>query len=236
MSEPVGYPAEPGRSASATSSAQNGEPAELQPQIDQSLQRIEDTLQCLVVQSIRDVNFSVSIADPMLPDIPLISVSEGFCELTGFDRETILGQNCRFLNDGCDIRPALRDGLRLSARTGKHFSGVLNNMKADGTPFLNLLDMRGLSVGKTAAGADRFFIIAVQVDVSERGTDDLPLHHKTQMEHIANLVREELKSAIQRAAIVTATAGDTLGEVTLHPVPKWIPGDVFEQQQEFMGG
>jgi len=163
MSEQVGYPAEPGGDAlAAERDAQEtlAEP-ELQPWIDETLQRIEDTLQCLVVRSILDVNFSVSIADPALPDCPLISVSEGFCELTGFDRETILGQNCRFLNDGCEIRSTVREGLRQSAKTGKHFCGVLNNTKADGTPFLNLLDMRGLSVGKTAAGADRFFIIAV---------------------------------------------------------------------------
>eukprot|EP00913_Durusdinium_trenchii_P007639 g7176.t1 len=70
--------------------------------------RIDLDVSCAVVRSIRDCNFSVSIADPQLPDCPLIAVSEGFCELTGYARERIVGQNCRFLNGGCEIRRHLR--------------------------------------------------------------------------------------------------------------------------------
>ncbi|CAE7671240.1 PHOT2 [Symbiodinium pilosum] len=164
------------------------------------------------------------------PDCPLISVSEGFCELTGYDRETILGQNCRFLNDGCDIQPSDRQGLRVSAQTGKHFCGVLKNLKADGTPFLNLLDMRGLSVGKTKDGEERFFIVGIQADVSEQGSEDLPLEHKTQMQHIAALVRDELTSGLQQEAIVTASSAgdDALNDITPYEEPRWILGEVFE--------
>ncbi|OLP94520.1 Blue-light photoreceptor [Symbiodinium microadriaticum] len=181
---------------------------DLQQHLDETLARIESDVTCVVVRSIRDCNFSVSIADPAQPDCPLISVSEGFCELTGYDRETILGQNCRFLNDGCDIQPSDRQGLRVSAKTGKHFCGVLKNLKADGTPFLNLLDMRGLSVGRTKDGEERFFIVGIQADVSEQGSEELPLEHKTQMQYIATLVRDELSSGLQQEAIVTASAGD----------------------------
>ena len=47
------------------------------------------------------------IADPHLPDCPIVFASDAFLELTGYSREEILGRNCRFLqarNDGCTDR------------------------------------------------------------------------------------------------------------------------------------
>ena len=37
------------------------------------------------------------IADPHLPDCPIVFASDAFLELTGYSREEILGRNCRFL-------------------------------------------------------------------------------------------------------------------------------------------
>ena len=37
------------------------------------------------------------VADPTLPDCPLVFASDSFLRLTGYTREEILGQNCRFL-------------------------------------------------------------------------------------------------------------------------------------------
>ena len=37
------------------------------------------------------------ISDPSLPDCPIVFASDGFCEMTGFDRFEVLGRNCRFL-------------------------------------------------------------------------------------------------------------------------------------------
>ena len=44
--------------------------------------------------------FSVSIALPCITDTPLIGISDGFCHLSGYTREEIVGQNCRFLLKG----------------------------------------------------------------------------------------------------------------------------------------
>ncbi len=38
-----------------------------------------------------------TVADNTLPDCPLVYVSDGFCDLTGYQPEEILGHNCRFL-------------------------------------------------------------------------------------------------------------------------------------------
>ena len=37
------------------------------------------------------------ISDPSIPDCPIVFASDGFCEMTGYDRFEILGRNCRFL-------------------------------------------------------------------------------------------------------------------------------------------
>ncbi|CAJ1348736.1 unnamed protein product [Effrenium voratum] len=44
--------------------------------------------------AVRDCKFSVSIADPQLPDVPLIAVSEGFENVTGYALADVQGLNC----------------------------------------------------------------------------------------------------------------------------------------------
>ena len=69
------------------------------------------------------------LSDPSLPDNPIVYCSDGFCNLTGYKRQFILGRNCRFLQgpgtdqaavdiirkgvlEGCDISVCLVSGLR----------------------------------------------------------------------------------------------------------------------------
>jgi len=47
-----------------------------------------------------NLNLSVTIADPLQEDCPLIACSEGFTELTGYSVSEIVGRNCRFLLNG----------------------------------------------------------------------------------------------------------------------------------------
>jgi PAS domain len=50
------------------------------------------------------------IADPHLPDCPIVFASDGFLELTEYSREEILGRNCRFLQ----VRPPETAGSHLA--------------------------------------------------------------------------------------------------------------------------
>lgn len=79
-------------------------------------------------------NFAIS--DPTLPDNPIVYVSQGFLDLTGYKMNEVLGRNCRFLQGpGTDqnavqvIRKAISEGVDTSV--------CLLNYKADGTPFWN---------------------------------------------------------------------------------------------------
>ena len=79
-------------------------------------------------------NFAIS--DPSLPDNPIVYVSQGFLDLTGYSLDQVLGRNCRFLQ-GPGTDQAAVDVIRRGVREGTDTSVCLLNYKADGTPFWN---------------------------------------------------------------------------------------------------
>lgn len=79
-------------------------------------------------------NFAIS--DPSMPDNPIVYVSQGFLDLTGYTLDQVLGRNCRFLQ-GPGTDQAAVDVIRRGVREGTDTSVCLLNYKADGTPFWN---------------------------------------------------------------------------------------------------
>lgn len=79
-------------------------------------------------------NFAIS--DPSLPDNPIVYVSQGFLDLTGYTLDQVLGRNCRFLQGPGTDQNAV-DVIRRGIREGVDTSVCLLNYKADGTPFWN---------------------------------------------------------------------------------------------------
>jgi PAS domain S-box-containing protein len=79
-------------------------------------------------------NFAIS--DPSLPDNPIVYVSQGFLQLTGYTLDQVLGRNCRFLQGPGTDQSAV-DVIRKGVREGVDTSVCLLNYKADGTPFWN---------------------------------------------------------------------------------------------------
>lgn len=76
------------------------------------------------------------ISDPRLPDNPLVAVNDAFVELTGYPREEIIGQNCRFLA-GPGTEPWLTEEIRRGVREKQSVLVEILNYKRDGTPFRN---------------------------------------------------------------------------------------------------
>ncbi|CAB9518900.1 Blue-light-activated histidine kinase [Seminavis robusta] len=79
-------------------------------------------------------NFAIS--DPTLPDNPIVYVSQGFLELTGYTLDQVLGRNCRFLQGPGTDQSAV-EVIRKGIKEGVDTSVCLLNYKADGTPFWN---------------------------------------------------------------------------------------------------
>ncbi len=88
-----------------------------------------------------EVEMSVVITDPSLPDNPMIFVSDEFEVHTGYSPAEAVGRNCRFLQ-GPDTNPeaiaAIRHGLKAETR----FTIDILNYRKDGSVFVNRLRIR----------------------------------------------------------------------------------------------
>lgn len=76
------------------------------------------------------------VSNPRLRDNPIIMCNDAFIKLTGYDRNEIVGNNCRFLT-GKDTEPEqtqkIKDAVSRREATLVH----ITNYKRDGSPFLN---------------------------------------------------------------------------------------------------
>eukprot|EP00434_Breviolum_minutum_P011865 symbB.v1.2.010467.t1/scaffold679.1/size173156/3 len=152
--------------------------------------------EALAVGGCQDAAISVTLAQPQEPDCPLIGVSKGFQTLSGYRRDEVLGRNCRFLNRGCAIRQEDRMKLRASARSGKSFSGLLQNRKKNGEVFLNLVCINSLRVGST------FYLLGIQVDMTNQGERrDVQEVVRAQLDTIVKTISEAQQDALSRLQV-----------------------------------
>ena len=96
--------------------------------------------QSLAVRALDAANDGVTISDALAPDFPLIYVNRAFERLTGYDKEEILGRNCRFLQGNLppqqnlvQVRHALENSTTCRVR--------IKNMRKDGSTFWNELSL-----------------------------------------------------------------------------------------------
>ena len=76
------------------------------------------------------------VSNPRLPDNPIVAVNEAFLQLTGYDRDFIIGRNCRFLA-GAATEPWLTEEIRRGVQQRKSVLVEILNYKKDGSPFQN---------------------------------------------------------------------------------------------------
>jgi PAS domain-containing protein len=62
------------------------------------------------VAAVRATRMPMIITNPRLDDNPVVFANDSFCKLTGYDRDEILGRNCRFLQ-GAETDPAAVQAL-----------------------------------------------------------------------------------------------------------------------------
>lgn len=76
---------------------------------------LQRSVDALALDNVLGIEFSLTVADPRLPDCPLVACSTGFSKLTNYTLEEIIGKNCRFLLDG--VPPDMIDeGVRVKCR------------------------------------------------------------------------------------------------------------------------
>jgi len=83
----------------------------------------------------------IAVADPTLPDTPLVYCNRAFLEMTGYAMEEVIGRNARFLQ-GPDTDPDTTAEIRAAIAQGRATSVEILNRRKDGTPFWNALSLR----------------------------------------------------------------------------------------------
>lgn len=83
-----------------------------------------------------DDSVSFCITDPHQPDNPVIYISGGFCKLTGYDFEDVVGKNCRFLQGEETSREDIKR-ISDALKEEKECSVNLLNYKKNGEKFVN---------------------------------------------------------------------------------------------------
>lgn len=92
---------------------------------------------CLV-RCLKTTERSFILTDNQQPDNPITYASEHFFRLTLFNKEDVIGRNCRFLQGPLTNSRAVRH-VRDGVVKGEDVTVTMVNYKKDGTPFWNQL-------------------------------------------------------------------------------------------------
>jgi PAS domain S-box-containing protein len=85
-------------------------------------------------RALQEAPIGVVITDPDREDNPIVDVNRAFLELTGYDREEVLGRNCRFLQGPATAEAPVRE-MRRAIDADRPVQVDLRNYRADGELF-----------------------------------------------------------------------------------------------------
>ncbi|MFB6172995.1 MAG: bacterio-opsin activator domain-containing protein [Haloarculaceae archaeon] len=159
----------------------------------------------------------ITITDPSLPDNPIIYVNDSFADVTGYDRSSVLGRNCRFLQGPGTDEAAVAE-LRTAIDAERPVSVELRNYRADGTPFWNKVTIAPI---RDPDGEVTHFV-GFQTDVTARkqAERDRDREHRA-LEHLL----DRLNGLIQdvTTALMAATTRDEAEQAVCDCVAETAP-------------
>ncbi len=138
----------------------------------------------LVTKTMDSSPIGISIADARQDDEPLIYINDGFVQLTGYPREEVLGQNCRFLQ-GENTRPEPVAKVRNAIDNEEPVTVELRNYRKDGSMFWNRLSIQPV----TNDDGDVTHFLGFQEDISAQKAYE---QEQTLFETQANAVEKSL--------------------------------------------
>lgn len=106
------------------------------------------------------------ISNPQLPDCPIVFVSPGFLELTGYSKEECIGRNCRFLQGPATDRTEVQR-MKEALLQSQDITVVLLNYTKKGDTFWNKIEISHLCDETQSVR----FVVGVQNKVSFLSND-----------------------------------------------------------------
>lgn len=116
-----------------------------------------------VLSQILDASITgITLSDPDLPDNPIIYANAAFELVTGYTREQVVGQNCRFLHRKDRDQPGLAE-IRRAILQKRAATVMLRNYKQDGTLFHNRFTIKPIF----DKHHNVIYYLGIQHDISE---------------------------------------------------------------------
>jgi PAS domain S-box-containing protein len=156
-------------------------------------------------EAVRATRMPMVITDPRLGDNPIVFVNEAFCRLSGYERQEILGRNCRFLQ-GPETDSAVVDRIRSAVLAVEPVQVDILNYRKDGEKFWNRLLMA--PVHDARGDLAYFFASQVDVTIERERLAGLESHNAALMAEIAGRLRAQQES---EARLRFATQAGRLG-------------------------
>ncbi len=114
----------------------------------------------------------IVITDARRKDNPIIYYNKAFQKLTGYNKDEILGRNCRFLQAKDRDQEGVKT-IRKAIKEGKSCTVQLRNYKKDGSMFWNEVSINPIR----ALNGDITHFVGIQNDITQRVNDAQEINH-----------------------------------------------------------
>ncbi|MBH2020023.1 MAG: PAS domain-containing protein [Burkholderiales bacterium] len=162
----------------------------------------EHSERLLLQRAITSSKNGITIGRALNGQFPLIYANPAFYRLTGFAPGEVIGQDCRFLQQGHKEQPGLQT-LRCALAQGAEATVLLRNFRKDGTEFWNELTV---SPVLNESGALTHYV-GIQHDVTERENGAQAI---TALNRALSLRGEELKQTNDSLRAFSSSASHDL--------------------------
>lgn len=121
----------------------------------------------------------ITLSDPDQEDNPIVYANEAFELITGYNRDEIIGRNCRFLQADDKNQESIGQ-IREGIKEKKSVTVTLRNYRKDGTLFYNQFTVKPIydREGRT------IYYLGIQYDITNQ------VEAEKELEHLNALIRK----------------------------------------------
>lgn len=128
-----------------------------------------------IVRAINEAPIGVSLSHANLPDAPLVYINDAWEDVTGYEREHVLGRNPRFLQ-GPETDSQTTESIAKAIENDAPITVEMRNYRRDGTPFWNELTVAPVRDDD----GDVVHYVGFQNDVTDRKVAELVAEERAQ--------------------------------------------------------
>ncbi|QHE50646.1 PAS domain-containing protein [Pontibacillus sp. HMF3514] len=140
----------------------------------------EDVFAKLLEQAVDHTQIGVTITDPNQDDNPIIYCNDGFLHLSGYEKEEVIGKNCRFLQ-GANTNRDAKEKIKSAIRAQEQVSVEIINYRKNGEEFWNDLHIDPIYIEEEGL----YYFVGIQKDITEQKKSEEQL--KTSLKEITAL-------------------------------------------------